>query len=193
MRYKITNILDLIEITGEDELKIILSDFSCVENKEIENFLHNNAIEFAKKKMSITHLIFDEEGQIAAYFTLTHKPSAVKGELLSRTKQKKLAMHARFDTSVQAYSISAFLIAQLGKNSNYEGEECISGNLLMDMAITVLREVQKQIGGGVVFLECEDKPKLLRFYQNEHNNFKVYGERFSESDHVKYLQLLKFF
>lgn len=63
----------------------------------------------------------------------------------------------------------------------------------MDMAITVLQGVQKQVGGGVVFLECEDKPKLLKFYQNEHNNFKVYGERFSEIDNIKYLQLLKFF
>lgn len=67
MKYKITNILDLLEITGENELKIILSDFSCPQNREIEKFLHNNAIEFAKRKMSITHLVFDEEGQIAAY------------------------------------------------------------------------------------------------------------------------------
>ena len=91
MQYRITNILDLLEITGEDDLKRILSDFSCPQNKEIENFLHNNAIEFAKRKMSVTHLVFDEEGQIAAYFTLTHKPSTVRSELLSRTGQKKLS------------------------------------------------------------------------------------------------------
>ena len=30
-------------------------------------------------------------------------------------------MHARYDTSVQAYSVSAFLIAQFGKNGAYEG------------------------------------------------------------------------
>lgn len=192
MQYRIANILDLLEITGEDNLKRILSDFSCPQNKEIEYFLHNNAIEFAKRKMSVTHLVFDEEGQIAAYFTLTHKPSTVKSELLSRTGQKKLSMHARYDTSVQVYSVSAFLIAQFGKNDAYEGLERISGNLLMDMALTVLQGVQKQIGGGVVFLECENKPKLLEFYQNEHNNFKIFGERFSESDNIKYLQLLKF-
>ena len=192
MQYRITNILDLLEITGEDELKLILSDFSCIQNKEIENFLHNNAIEFAKRKMSITYLVFDEEGQIAAYFTLTHKSSAVRGELLSRTAQKKLSMHARYDTVVRAYSVSAFLIAQFGKNSAYKNAECIRGNMLMDMALTVLKGVQKQIGGGVVFLECENRPKLLEFYQNDHNNFKIYGERFSGSDGITYLQMLKF-
>ena len=43
------------------------------------------------------------------------------------------------------------------------------------------------------FLECEDKAGLLNFYQNEHNNFKIYGERFSDSDQVRYIQLLRFF
>lgn len=190
--YTVANILDLLETVGEDEVKDALSDFSCPQNKEIENFIHNNAIEFAKRKMSITHLVFAEDGQILAYFTLTHKPSNVSDGLLSKTSQKKLAMHARLDNSIQAFSVSAFLIAQFGKNENVIGTEGISGNQLMDFVFSVLQNVQRQIGGGVVFLECEDKPELLKFYQNEHNNFRVYGERYSDSDHVKYLQLLRF-
>ncbi len=191
--YTVANILDLLEIVGEDKVSFALSEFSCPRNAEIEDFIHNNAIDFAKKKMSITHLVFDEEGQIEAFFTLTHKPSTVGDGLLSKTSQKKLSRHARLDTVIQAYSVSAFLIAQFGKNEGARGNDHIIGNQLMDFAISVLQNVQRQVGGGVVFLECEDKPGLLNFYQNEHNNFKIYGERFSDSDQVKYIQLLRFF
>ena len=89
--------------------------------------------------------------------------------------------------------ISAFLIALFGKNSAYGDSENISGNKMMDFCFEILASVQKEVGGGIVFLECEDKKPLLNFYQNENNNFRIYGERISESDKTKYVQLLKFF
>ncbi len=191
--YTIINILDMLETVGEDELSSILSDFSCPRNPEIEHFIHNNAIEFAKRKMSITHLVFDSDARLISYFTLTHKPSSVDGQVLSKTSRKKLEMHARMDESIQAYSVSAYLIAQFGKNYGVDGGHSISGNELMDMAFDVLERVQRQIGGGVVFLECEDNPVLLKFYQNDHNRFRLFGERYSEREQVKYLKLLRFF
>lgn len=191
--YTVINILDMLETVGEDELSSILSDFSCPRNPEIEHFIHNNAIEFAKRKMSITHLVFDGDARLIAYFTLTHKPSSVDGQVLSKTSRKKLEMHARMDESIQAYSVSAYLIAQFGKNYGVDGGHSISGDELMDMAFDVLERVQREIGGGVVFLECEDNPVLLKFYQNDHNRFRLFGERYSEREQVKYLKLLRFF
>lgn len=191
--YTVINILDMLETVGEDELSSILSDFSCPRNPEIEHFIHNNAIEFAKGKMSITHLVFDGDARLIAYFTLTHKPSSVDGQVLSKTSRKKLEMHARMDESIQAYSVSAYLIAQFGKNYGVDGGHSISVDELMDMAFDVLERVQREIGGGVVFLECEDNPVLLKFYQNDHNRFRLFGERYSEREQVKYLKLLRFF
>lgn len=191
--YTLINILDMLETVGEDELSSILSDFSCPRNPEIEHFIHNNAIEFAKRKMSITHLVFDGDARLIAYFTLTHKPSSVDGQVLSKTSRKKVEMHARMDESIQAYSVSAYLIAQFGKNYGVDGGHSISGDELMDMAFDVLERVQREIGGGVVFLECEDNPVLLKFYQNDHNRFRLFGERYSEREQVKYLKLLRFF
>lgn len=191
--YTVINILDMLESVGEDELSGILSDFSCPKNPEIERFIHNNAIEFAKRKMSITYLVFDANAQLVAYFTLTHKSSSVDGQVLSRTSRKKLEMHARMDEVLKAYSVSAYLIAQFGKNYGVNSGHTISGNELMDMAFDVLERVQRQIGGGVVFLECEDNPVLLKFYQNDHNRFRLFGERYSEGEQVKYLKLLRFF
>ena len=64
---------------------------------------------------------------------------------------------------------------------------------MMDFCFDVLEYVQKQVGGGVVYLECEDKKELLDFYQNNHNLFRVYGKRYSDVEKVNYLQLIKFF
>lgn len=47
--FEIVNILDMIGAIGEAKLKKCLSDFSCPINSEIEQFVMNNAIGFAKK------------------------------------------------------------------------------------------------------------------------------------------------
>lgn len=112
---------------------------------------------------------------------------------LSKTNQKKLAMYGRLDEASNCYDVSAFLLAQFGKNYSVQNGAAISGDLLMDYVFRILFKAQRLIGGGVVFLECEEKDKLLEFYQNDYNRFKLYGERFSEREQKKYLQLLRFF
>lgn len=58
---KIVNILDWIEneAVREEEIQSVLSDFSCSKNPEVENFIHNKAIDFAKRKTAITYLIYN--------------------------------------------------------------------------------------------------------------------------------------
>lgn len=185
------NILDMIDAIGEEELQLILSDFSCPKNLEIEHFVRKNAMEFAKRKMSITYLVIDEESRIVGIFTLTHKAVQLLDAGLTRTVRKKIQRHARLDEATDSYILSAFLIAQFGKNYQYEESNALKGNELMDMTIVTLKEIQHQIGGGVVYLECEDKPQLLSFYQNQENRYQVFGERYSEKDSVKYIQLMK--
>lgn len=89
--------------------------------------------------------------------------------------------------------MSAFLIAQFGKNSSISDKWEISGNELMDITFNILEHVQYYVGGGVVYLDCEDIDKVLEFYQSDYNRFKIFGERKSKSEGKKYLQLLKFF
>ena len=59
--------------------------------------------------------------------------------------------------------------------------------------MSVLETVQREVGGGIVYLECEDKPQLLSFYQNPQNAFRIFGERYSDVDNTKYIQLLRVF
>lgn len=72
MYYAVVNILDYIELIGEESVVDVLSGFSCPKNKEIENFVRNNAVEFAKRKMSITYLLLDEYSRVLAIFAITH-------------------------------------------------------------------------------------------------------------------------
>ena len=169
----------------------VLSDFSCPKNPEIEHFVKQNALEFAKRKMSITYLVVDNEGNLVAIFALTHKAVQLMNDGLSSSMRRRIERHAKLDEQSNTYMLSAFLIAQFGKNEQYAGS--IAGNELMDMTMNILVAVQRAVGGGVVYLECEERPKLLAFYENEQNRFRVFGERYSERDQVKYVQLLKLF
>lgn len=191
--YAVLNILDFMDVTGEDSLRAALSEFSCPKNPEIEEFMQKNAIEFAKRKISITYLLIDTEGRILGIFALAHKAVRVMGRDLSGTVKKKIQRYAQMDEKTGEMTLSAFLIGQFGKNYQYPESLPVSGNQLMDATFSILEHVQHEIGGGVVYLECEEKPKLLEFYQSEKNRFRIFGERYSEGDGIKYIQLLKMF
>lgn len=81
------------------------------------------------------------------------------------------------------------------KNSDVEffkKRNVIEFTKLMNFAINTLNEIQRQLGGLMVYLECEEKEPLLRFYQ-EQNGFRLFGERsIAEKEGHKLLQLLSF-
>lgn len=191
MNVSVTNILDELASSGEATLKEDLSLFRCEVNQEIEKFIREKAIDFAKQKLSITYLINDSDnGVILGYFTLAHKSVMLNGEGLSKTFQKKLIKYSRLDRDTGNYFVSAFLLAQFGKNSAVETDKRISGKEMMKLANDVLLDVQRRIGGGVLYLDCEDNAKLKDFYVGE--NFKEFSDRFSSEDERKYIQFIRF-
>ena len=160
-------------------------------NSEIEEFIRDKAIDFAKQKLSITYLIIDtDSGVILGYFTLTHKSVILNSDGLSKTFQKKLAKYSRLDRDTGNYVVSAFLLAQLGKNYAIKADKRIDGKQMMKLVNDVLLDVQRRIGGGVLYLDCEDTPKLKNFYIGE--NFKEFADRFSSEDERKYIQFMRF-
>lgn len=190
--YTVMNILDLIESVGEDEVQKGLSNFSCPANKEIETFIRKNAIEFAKRKLSITYLTLDNiDGAITGYFTLTHKAIEIKNDNISNTVRRKLSSHARLDADTNSFNVSAFLLAQIGKNYSLVKEKRISGSELIGYANDIITDIQHRIGGGIVYLDCEDRQHLKDFYIDK-NHYKIFGERYSNSDNIRYLQMIRF-
>ena len=114
MSLAVENILGIIDRDGEEELALDLSSFSCGVNDEIQTFLTDKAIEFARKKMSITYLVSDDEdGELLGYFTLAHKVLEVPAAGLSNNVKRRMSRYARLDESKDSYMVSAFLLAQL--------------------------------------------------------------------------------
>lgn len=94
------------------------------------------------------------------------------------------------------YIIPAPLIGQLGKNFDNGYNKLISGDALLKMAVDKVRQMQNIGGGNIVYLECEDKEKLVKFYSD--NGFVNFGKRCLEKDEREtqageyYLQMLKY-
>ena len=114
---------------------------------------------------------------------------------MSNSVKRKLSRLSHFDQKTDSYTISSYLIAQLGRNYSEEVKYPITGKMLMNFAIGTLHEIQRQLGGLMVYLECEEKEPLLKFYQ-EQNGFRLFGQRVTEEDRAgeshKLLQLLNF-
>ena len=161
---------------GEPMLNRVLSGFSCPKNPDVERFLKKSAVEFAKKDQSVTYLVFSVESkELLGYFALAIKPLTVRGETVSNTTKRKLLRVSELDEKSDTYTMSAYLIAQLGKNYAGGRNKKITGKELVELAWTVIEDAQYMLGGMVTFLEAENEEKLLSFYRN--NRFSQFDTR----------------
>lgn len=169
-----------------------LSSFSSPKNSDIERFLKKSSVESAKKGQSATYLVFDEEcDMLLGYFSLAIRPISVPTQSLSKTISKKLSRISDYDEITKTHTLSAYLIAQLGKNFAVDPHKMISGTQLLALANENILRLRNLAGGVVQFLECEDNQKLLNFYTT--NGFIPFNHRMTKgtSPH-KLHQLLKF-
>ena len=166
---------------GESRLLQVLSGFSCLRNPDVERFLKKSSVEFTKKNQSVTYLVFDISSMVlVGYFTLALKPLTVRGETVSNTVKKKLLRVSEWDEKSDTYTMSAYLIAQLGKNFTNGADQKITGEELLALAWNKIKEIQYLGGGVVTFLEAENEEKLLSFYRD--NRFSQFDTRQTASD-----------
>jgi hypothetical protein len=199
-QYSSINIHDLLDskskaYIGEDEIKKILSSFSCKVNPDVEHFLCHNAIEFTKKSQSVTYLVLNNETcSLAGYYSIAIKPITVSAHKLSRTSRKKIERISVLDEESQSYTLSAYLIAQIGKNYALCKEQQIPGKELLAYAYEQILEGKHSFGGVLAFLECDNKEFLIKFYKD--TGHTLFNERKTKCDkdgntHLLY-QFMKF-
>jgi len=197
--YKLISLKIMIEEVGEVKAQQALSDFSCEKNKDVELFLLNKAIIFAKQNVSQTHLVMashDNKMVIAGYFALANKNIRVNEDKISKSLFKRLCKFGNYDVISKVCELPALLIGQLGKNYKYIESKLITGDELLKIACDKLALVQDIICGKLIYLECEDNKKLKNFYES--NGFCLFGERknelYKESDYSSkfLLQYLKY-
>lgn len=179
---------------GEDELRQLLSEFFCDKNPDVERFLKEQSIDFAKKNQSVTYLVFsNDDASLVGYFTLAIKPITVNADNFSNTMKRKIARVSELDEENGTYTLSAYLIAQLGKNYKDGANEKITGEQLLQAAVDTIKELQYIVGGMVIFIEAENKEKLMHFYEVE-NGFKRFDTKeikLNTQDRHTLVQLLK--
>ena len=77
----------------------VLKTFKSRERNSIEDFLHNKAIDFEKKSLSATHIVYNNEGsEVLGYFTFANKSLIIEKENflnLSKTEQKSFSQSGR--------------------------------------------------------------------------------------------------
>jgi len=171
----------------EEGLKNIISNFYCSQNQDIENFLkkgsrgyNSTAVMLEDKGITRTYFvsteeIFKEKKEILGFFSLTLKNINFTNNV-SRSQVKKID-----GISPTRDSTIVYLIAQLSKNDLHSNK--ISGEELLDLAINTLKKSQKIVGGRTIMVECEDIPKLVKFYQE--NGFRFLQKNGELSQFIK--------
>ena len=183
--YLQVNLLEMVQGIGENRANEILSDFTCGGlNNDVEIFLKQKAILFAKQGWSQTHLVFasyKSKPVLVGYFTLAVKMITIsRDKNLSNNYRKRLSRFSVFDDNIDKYVVPMQLIGQLGKNYYNNYNTLITGDELLQIACMKVKEAQLISGGKFVYLECEDKEVLLQFYSN--NGFVNFGRRSLDKD-----------
>lgn len=177
------SLADALNESGEGAVQKALSSFSSPKNKDVEHFLKNNAIPFARQNIAPTTLIYayDENAwRLCGYFTLTIKTIDIEKTNVSSDLFKRVRKFGTYDKERKKCTIPVPLIAQLGKNYANSSNKLIKGSELLKLACDEVRKAQYIIGGKVVYLECEDTEKLKAFYCN--NGFSEFSQRLLDDD-----------
>jgi len=184
LKYTVVALHEILKAFPDEEKKVsnILNAFECTNNKDVESFLKDKAVLFDKQGFSKTHLVYTSyknEMVLVGYYALAYKSFVIKsGSKISSSLKKRIAKFGQYDKELKQYVVSAPLIGQLGKNDRYR--DLISGDALLYCACKTVKSVQALVGGKFVYLECEDKLKLVDFYKS--NGFVEFGTRELEAD-----------
>lgn len=196
--FKEVNLSMLLEEIGEERTKKILADYSCPTNEDIQYFLKEKAILFSRQGIARTHLVFagyKGKAVLVGYYALAYKAVEVKIDKLNSEWRKRLKKFATYDETTKSYWASLPLIGQLGKNFSNNCDQLITGDELLKMACNRIEALQIEVGGKMAYLECEDFPGLVRFY--EANGFYRFANRNLDRDEIgekRYLvQMIKYF
>ena len=153
---------------GESVFATSAAKFAC-RDRGVEDFLKTKAIEFDRRNVARTYLVYDVEEYkadyfvVLAYFTLAPKP-IVFGESMSKRLIKDIDGFSK-----NAVSVGAIIIGQLGKDSRFASK--ITGTDIISSIMKLAIQVSEIIGGRVVFLECQNSDSLIEFYTR--NGFHI--------------------
>jgi hypothetical protein len=193
VEYAVVSLKTFCKRYDEDRVREILSSFSCPKNYDVEHFLKENAIDFLKKGIAATHLIFSsskEEDVLSGYFTLANKVFVIQDDLVSSKWKARIHRFGELNESINRYLIPMPLIGQLARNDAAPEAMSISGDELIDFAFEKISIVQDEIAGKMLLVECADISELTGYY--ERNNFFRIDTHASKNKNTELVRLIKY-
>ncbi|MGM0169664.1 hypothetical protein IGI39_003980 [Enterococcus sp. AZ135] len=189
------SLCELIESTSKEDAKKLLLTFSS-KSKDVESFLHSKAIQFEDAGISRTYLVFytqDDSETVpffAGYFSIANKSLNVTKKNFEKlsNSQKRTLLGSGHRTNKNNYSASSMLLGQLGKNYTNHEDLKITGRDILAIAYGTIKQVYRMLGGKILWLECEDIPKVRKFY--EKNGFSLLNGFQSEAGLLVYIKKL---
>jgi pimeloyl-CoA synthetase len=156
MAYAIVPLDRFLELWSEREVNELLSEFSCSKDKDVQRYIRKKAIEHEKSQISITYLLFDSEEivQLVAYVTVAISSFSVDEKRCEEVFPGKMNANRGMAQS--------YLIGQIGKIDGYDKK---IGDIVIDHAMGIIREANKNVGCRVARLDCKDA--LVRYYETK--------------------------
>jgi len=177
MALNVLALRELLEIRREEDVKSLLLSFETLKvlnsakEHDVQSFLHLQSIEYEKFGLSRTYLVmstFKNKPFIAGYFSISNKPLIIKKksfQKLSNSLKKKL-MGVGHKTEQNSYEIKSYLLGQLGRNYSEVAMKAnlANGDDLLTLSYSKIKEAHNLVGGRILYLECDNYPKLIEFY-----------------------------
>ncbi|MGM5473768.1 GNAT family acetyltransferase [Bacillus pumilus] len=193
MALKIISLTDLINSDQtEEDIKKLLFSFETIKSRsesgarDVEEFLHNKAIQFEIMGIARTYLVmstYKKKPLLAGYFALSTRPLIIpkrQYSKISKNLQKRL-MGFGHKTEQDAYEVKGYLLGQLGKNYSADAQiaKCVTGQDILHLSYSKVLDAHRIVGGRILYLECEHHEKVKKFYND--NGFSELAHYESEN------------
>jgi hypothetical protein len=155
--YKFYSLSYLLNTLNRTKLKKLLKTFKCSLNKDIEFFLHRNALLFEQKQRSKTYIYLNiDTMEVAGYFTIGI--SCIDVESFSISTLQKI-----YDKNhISKKCLPCYIIGQLGKSDKYKK---VKGTTLLKKSIEIIQEANKLLNSKIIVLDSINYKKVIEFYK----------------------------
>lgn len=177
MIYRTVSLYDMInQKIGKDDIMKILSDFSCPLNPDVEDFMHKKAYDFERVGLARTYLVFAQPKAhctyLVAIYSLGQSDVKLSDDIKPNHKKKMFGT-----TYPIGKNVKTLLIGQLAKNYTNNYNQYITGDILMSLIFSRIKDIHLMFPSIVTHIDCKDEKHLKAFYKNHgFNLFKKNGD-----------------
>jgi hypothetical protein len=150
---------DLLGIIEEDALASSFNKFYTKKDLDVSNFLKHLAIDYEKKDIARTFLIFSDDfkGKVLAYFTIGLNVLHVNRQLEVQEAYEGVNL---YENGYQPI----YKLFMIGKDDNCPVALSIKHDVFEKEIVGLLKKVKKNVGTNLMYLDCVKD--LLSYYKS---------------------------